>query len=376
MRLLWITENYPPDRGGMAQSCDRIVRNLRGAGVEIVLAHIGRRWAEWTVEARMSGAEIRGPADDDVGHAANRLWTIVKARHAEKPFSHVVAFGGLFPLLAAPPFAAWLGVPLVTLLRGNDFDTGLFRRGDVVRDALARSACVCAVTREQAARVAALHPGVRVEWTPNGLGETDWQLLPQDRARGQAWREREVAPGRRLLGLFGQLKQKKGTLFFLESLQASGRMGDVHLLIVGDVEEPVLAWLREREPALACTLLPFRDRYELLPLYGAIDLAVLPSFYDGMPNVLLEAAALGVAILGSDAGAMVDVIGAESPFLFAAGDPHGCRLAINRAVAADAAERARAAHFARRQVTERFTAAQETRRYLDIFTSPVLRSPS
>ena len=28
-RPLWLTETYPPSRGGMAESCDRIVRSLR-----------------------------------------------------------------------------------------------------------------------------------------------------------------------------------------------------------------------------------------------------------------------------------------------------------------------------------------------------------
>jgi len=31
LRPLLISENYPPDRGGMAQSCDRIVRGLAEA---------------------------------------------------------------------------------------------------------------------------------------------------------------------------------------------------------------------------------------------------------------------------------------------------------------------------------------------------------
>ena len=43
MRLLLITENYPPDRGGMAESCDRIVRGLTREGVAMDLVHFDRR---------------------------------------------------------------------------------------------------------------------------------------------------------------------------------------------------------------------------------------------------------------------------------------------------------------------------------------------
>ncbi|HET6148926.1 MAG TPA: glycosyltransferase family 4 protein [Polyangia bacterium] len=391
-RLLWLTENYPPDRGGMAQSCDRIVRHLRRAGVEIVLAHLGRRATDWTVESREGGAEIRGPWDDDAGHAVNRLWTIVEGQHEGAPFTHVVAFGGLFPLLAAPPFAAWLGgVPLLTLVRGNDFDTGIFspKRSDVVRDALARSTVIGAVTKDQVAKIGALFPRARVIWTPNGIDLTGWRLGEEDRARGRLWRQQNVGSGQpgagagphagasapvepRVLGLFGQLKAKKGTLFFLEALAAAGALGRVHLAIVGDVDEAVVAWLRDRAPTPAHTLLPFRDRYDLLPLFAAVDVVVLPSFYDGMPNVLLEAAALGIPVLGSDAGAMPDVLGAGGPLMFRAGDRHACAHGVAHALDAGAAELARLGEEGRRRVVERFDARAETQRYLDILAAAVV----
>ena len=293
----------------------------------------------------------------------------------------MVAFGGLFPLLAGPAFAAWLGVPLVTLVRGNDFDTALFsvKRGDVVREALARAAAIGAVTEEQVAKIRALYPGARVAWTPNGIDVTDWRLTDQDRARGRAWRQAhlsEEAAACTVWGLFGHLKQKKGTLLFLEALAAAGALGSSHALIVGDVEPAVDAWLQRHAPPRAYTRLPFCDRYELLPFYAAVDLVALPSFYDGMPNVLLEAAALGVPVLGSDAGAMPEVLGREAAFSFAAGDHHGCRRAIERALAANAAVRAGAGAAARQRVIDRFDTAAETRRHLDILAQAVLSSPS
>ena len=39
LRALWLTETYPPSRGGMAQSCDRIVRGLRRRGVLVDVLH-------------------------------------------------------------------------------------------------------------------------------------------------------------------------------------------------------------------------------------------------------------------------------------------------------------------------------------------------
>src|SRR3954470_17363166 len=153
VRVLWLTENYPPDRGGMAWSCDRIVRNLRRTSAIIDVACFGRAGepaGEWMTDMRDGGVELRGPSAADPGHAAALLWSHVRRRHHAASYSHVVAFGGALPLVAGPPFAARLTVPLVTLIRGNDFDTGLLTpaRSATVREALAAASAVGAVAQE------------------------------------------------------------------------------------------------------------------------------------------------------------------------------------------------------------------------------------
>jgi len=39
-RVLLVTENYPPDRGGMSESCDRIVRGLTREGVAVLIPRV------------------------------------------------------------------------------------------------------------------------------------------------------------------------------------------------------------------------------------------------------------------------------------------------------------------------------------------------
>jgi glycosyltransferase involved in cell wall biosynthesis len=370
IRPLWLTENYPPGRGGMAQSCDRIVRSLRGRGVAVTVAHLSPRHTAWRIETRLTGRDFLCPMGADPAHTLNRLWNeLAHAAAADGAFTHVVAFGGLLPLLAAPAYAAWLGVPLVTLLRGNDFDAGIFslRRGDVLREALARAACVCVVTRDHARKVAALYPNVRTVWTPNGIDHDEWALTAGDRAQAEAWRRAHVAAGRRVLGLFGHLKQKKGGPFFLDALLRSGRADSFHLLLVGEWEPELAAWLEAHQGALSFSALPFLDRYELLPYYAACDLIVLPSFYDGLPNVLVEAAALGVPLLASTAGGMADFLAdGEHAILFRPGDPHDCRAAIERAAALSTEELQRLGANCRALARAAFTLEDEADKYLSV----------
>lgn len=380
MRVLWITEHYPPSRGGMAESCDRIVRGLRatagdaGTGAEIDVAHLTRRPRPWRVEREQGGLLLTVPLENDPEHALRRLWTELTARAGSalpaerRPYTHVVAFGGTYALLAAPVIASWLGVPLVTLLRGNDFDTGVFslRRRAVLMDALRASARICVVARSHQPLVSALVPTTDVTWVANSIDTGSWEILPSERKRAAAWRAGNVAPGRRTIGMIGQLKNKKGVGFLLDALRDSGHEEAFHLVLVGELEESATSWLADRSGTVAHTVLPFLDRYELPAVYASCDLVALPSFYDGLPNVSLEAAALGVPLLASDAGGLGDLVDDEIGFPFRAGDPYGCRAAIDQAALATGEQLAKLGRAAAERVRRDFTPAAETAGYLAV----------
>ncbi|RKS72241.1 glycosyltransferase involved in cell wall biosynthesis [Actinomadura pelletieri DSM 43383] len=366
-RVLWITEHYPPSRGGMSQSCDRIVRGLRGAGVEVDVAHLTRRASPWGVTREHGGRLVTAPLGDDAENALRRLWTTLTAEDLTG-YDHVVAFGGVYALLAAPVLSALLDAPLVTLLRGNDIDVGAFsmRRRGVLTDALRASARVCVVARSHIPLVTALAPDTAVTFVANSVDTAHWRILPSERKRGLAWRDEHVRAGRRTVGLIGQLKVKKGVGFFLDALAASGHAEAFHLLLVGEVEESVQEWLGARADSVPHSFLPFLDRYELPAVYASCDLVALPSFYDGMPNVALEAAALGVPLIASDGGGLADVADDEIGFVFRAGDAHACRAAIDRAARAADADLARLGAAAAERIRRDFTPAAETAGYLAV----------
>ncbi|MEU5987804.1 glycosyltransferase family 4 protein [Spirillospora sp. NPDC047418] len=364
-RILWLTEHYPPSQGGMAQSCDRIVRGLRGAGVEVDVVHLTRRARPWGVRREHGGRLVTAPLGDDAEHALRRLWTTITAEDLTG-YGHVVAFGGVYAMLAAPVLSSLLDAPLVTLLRGNDIDAGVFsiRRRGVLADALRASSRVCVVARSHAPLVAALAPDAPVTFVANSVDTAQWRILPSERAGGGAWREENVEPGRRTIGLIGQLKVKKGVGFLLDALAASGHAGAFHLLLVGEVEESVREWLAGHD--VPHSFLPFMERYDLPAVYAGCDLVALPSFYDGMPNVALEAAALGVPLIASDGGGLADLVDDEIGFTFPAGDAHACRAALDRAARAGAAELAKLGAAGAERIRRDFTPAAETAGYLAV----------
>ncbi|HAP61054.1 MAG TPA: glycogen synthase, partial [Cytophagales bacterium] len=181
------------------------------------------------------------------------------------------------------------------------------------------------VSSEKAWKVEQLYPEVATRFIANGIDLADWQPTPSEQSFAENWRA-EHTQGRLVLGLVGQLKAKKGLSFLLESLQHHELAEKLHLLLIGELAEDVSTALE----ATACsyTHLPFLDRFELLKYYPCCDGICIPSFYDGMPNVLLEAGGLGIPILASDVDGMHDVLHVIAPqLLFAPGDAHGLRKA-------------------------------------------------
>jgi glycosyltransferase involved in cell wall biosynthesis len=364
MRLLFVTENYPPDRGGMGESCDRIVRGLVRAGVGVDVVHFDRKAGQ----PKQTPGYLRVPLGDDPAHTINLVWNRLPQAFDLHATTHVVAFGGHLPILSAPAFAAWIARPLLTLVRGNELDAGLFdpRRRPLLDDALLRSAAVCTVTTAQAEKITALHPTVRPHVVGNGIDFDLWQATDGDRARSTAWRAQTVEPSRRTLGIFGHLKAKKGAAFFVDALSRSGLADRFHLLLIGEMD-PSLQNALGAHPEIVHTHLGTLDRFDLIPYYLACDLVVIPSHYDGFPNVLIEALALGKPVLASNVGGMRDVLtDSENAFSFAPGDAHACRDAIARAEAATDDDLQRMGASAAALARFRCDAREETRLYLDV----------
>jgi len=369
-RVLWVTATHPPSGGGMATSSDRISRGLADEGVIVDIVHLTGRAGPWSISRHRHGRVVQAPIGEDPEEAMRRAWSVLQADAATDEVTHVVGFGGTLPLVAAPVYAAWIDVPLLTLLRGADLETGVFslRRRAALDDAVTRSARVCVVAADAARRLQALHPEVAIEHVANGIDHTSWTATAADIARAAAWRAATVPADRRVLGLVGQLKAKKGVVDLLDAIVAAGTAGSFHLALIGDIEPAVAGWLGERSEAveLSWSHEAFLDRWDLLARYPAFDLVAVPSIHDGMPNVALEAAALGLPLLASDAGGLADLVeDGISGVTFRAADRRGLTAAVARAAALTPADLERLGRGATKAAAA-FDQQTETARYLAI----------
>ncbi len=141
----------------------------------------------------------------------------------------------------------------------------------------------------------------RVEVVLNGIDETRFRPQPELRA---AARERfGLDPGQVVVGSVGRLKPQKRFDLLIEAFAALRRdRPSLRLLIAGEgssrsgLEERIRAWQVED----ACRRVGHCS--DVPEFYRALDLFVQSSAYEGTPNVVLEAMALGIPVVATDVG--------------------------------------------------------------------------
>lgn len=313
MTIIWFTENYPPNKGGMARSCDRIIANLRQHHT-IHVYHFTNKFKAFSTQANTNGSYTTVPIFEDNAHTLNVLWAHINTTEFIKESALFVAYGSHLAIKGLPLFSKWLNKPLLTCIRGNDFDSAIFsqKKQDLLY-CIEHSTAIACVTQEKVARIQSMQLNNQVFFTPNSIKISDWQILKSDQVLAKNYKA-NINTDKLIIGLVGYLKAKKGIDFFIDGLQKSALRNKVHLRIVGEIEPHIVHRLQNEQLEFS-QFLP-DTKTELIANYLICDAVAVPSIYDGMPNVIFEAAALNIPIIAAKVGGIPDVLSKNTAFLF------------------------------------------------------------
>lgn len=347
----------------LASSAERVdVVNLTG--------DLPAGWVETTVEAGVHVHRIgRSDRNDESLYlafdAASRLAAEVGSDVVQGFYAHPA--GTLAVLVGRR-----VGRPVIVSLRGNDVDLGMFHdaKASTLAWTLREADALTSVSSDlldktrwltgRSRNAFVLHNGVDVDaFSP---GEPDAAHLQSLRHCTRPW-----------IGFSGELRFKKGLPLLQELAQRLAAAGAGTVIALGaarrDARAGLEAW-RAAEPRAAAHLVevPYvRDRERLLSWYRAMDLFVFPSFWEGLPNALLESMACGRPVVASTAGAIGEVIeDGISGWLVAPGDVEAFVGRVADATA-DPASCARIGEGARRRIVEAFSTDTERRALLDVY---------
>ncbi|MBI1336484.1 MAG: glycosyltransferase [Phycisphaera sp.] len=171
--------------------------------------------------------------------------------------------------------------------------------------------------------------------------------------------ELNTPPGRLVIGAVGRLSAEKAFNLLIRAVHSlAGEGHDIECWIAGDGDargelEKLIENLGMRGRV---RLLGFRS--DTVALYGAMDVFALSSLREGLPNVVLEAASMGVPIVSTKvAGVPKMLTDGQSGVLCEVGDAEALTRAL-RSVVSDADLRRRLAHAGRKLIEERYSFTQ------------------
>lgn len=183
--------------------------------------------------------------------------------------------------------------------------------------------------------------GRETTWIPNGV---DRPTVREPSAIADRW---GLTTGSYVL-FVGRLVPEKAPDLLIRAFRRLP--GDLRLVIAGGssfTDEYVAELEREAAGDPRVVMAGYVFGAELDELYSNAAAFVLPSFLEGLPLTLLEAASYGTPVVASDIPPHLEVVGADAPGhrLFPSGDEDGLAEALRRAIAETRIEREGAATF-------------------------------
>jgi glycosyltransferase involved in cell wall biosynthesis len=378
MRILFLTERFPPDVGGLATSSGRIATALSLLGHEVHVVAWTRQLPPGAVGSERLGhgagmfhrMGLFAAADTTLQHTSLLLDELHARSPIELIWGHYLHPAGF----AAVLFARARRIPAIVSARGNDVDRLLYPPGDFARlqYTLQHAALVTAVSQDLAGKIRLVCGSTPIEVLPNAV---DTQVFCPGPPSADLRQRLQIAPGDAVIGFSGELRYKKGIDFLLRALPVVLQSRPATLLVIGQTrieDQHRLAMLAQDGPETACKIVVtghLPSPADVASHLRLVDVYVQPSLWDGMPNALLEAMSCGLPCIASSAGGIPEVIQhGRTGLIIPTPQLHRLGEAIVELLAQPTGVRLSLGCAAREQIVSSFSVASEQQRLRDILS--------
>ena len=206
-------------------------------------------------------------------------------------------------------------------------------------------------------------PANQVSVIPNGINVAPFQLDHEQHSMIS-----ELPPGRKFLVSVGRLDRQKGLDWLLDMApRILERCPDHDLVMVGDGPERQSLKTQSFHSGFTERIHFLGWRPDIPRILGASDLLLLPSRWEGMPNVLLEAMASALPVVCRDVHGARELLGPDDQGQIATADTPQAFLEQVIQLASDPASRTVAATQNRQRALDHFTLESMIQSYVNLY---------
>ena len=218
----------------------------------------------------------------------------------------------------------------------------------------------CEASRKYLVKTLGYAPG-KIKTIYNGIDVAGWPVSKTDRQQKRL--ELRLSGQELLIGVVGRLDAQKGHSVLLEALAKVRQRMPLRCVVIGDGPKRGLLEAQIRRLNLVKAVWLLGERDDVTAWLSSLDIFAMPSLWEGLPNALLEAMALGLPVVASAVDGIPEVVvDGKNGLLVPPRQPAALakRLAD---LAADPALRASLGREAQKTVFERFTLARMMSEY-------------
>lgn len=210
-------------------------------------------------------------------------------------------------------------------------------------------------------------PGKKIKVIPNAL--EDEKISNKNKSKGKLLSKLslpEKLKRKFIIGFVGSLTEQKGVINLLKAVSGISKK-DFVLIIIGEGERKDHLSEFVVHEGLGKNVFFTGYQPEAYRYMNLFDIFVLPSLWEGMPNVILEAMANGLPVVATEVGDNKELI-ADNNFLVKPGDPERLKRAILKLKNMSEKEKNKIGKKNRMRVNEEFTFKKMVRKYEELYS--------
>jgi len=314
MKIVLLSHSYPPSIGGVATSVKRLAVMLKEKGFSVFISTLSGKLLPGEEQERIEeGITVyhlgKFPGSSDTKASwFEQLCRIIDKHKIDIVHSYYASRAGFTGTMAAK----LKGIKSVVSIRGNDLEKDIFSGNDfpLIEWTLKNCSSVTCVSKNLKSIASTIIPEKKITVIYNSVNTSLFKKNPGDR---EIISDLSIQEGEPLIGFIGEGKAKKGIYSLLKAFSLVLKQRKSHLFLIGTMRQEmadIVKFFREENKLFnnyLHILPPVLPEY-IIKCYNLLDIFIMPSLRDGMPNGILEAMACELPVITTSAGAIPELV--------------------------------------------------------------------